>query len=127
MPLSTSTPTFDMRPLEVFAGHQDEGGDLLPQIVGMFIEDTDKFLTQATAAISDANLATLHFIAHNLIGSCGAVGAARMRVLALELKAALDAGHLSEADSAVQRLVEEFRLVRGVLEHYVATDPHRDV
>ena len=123
--VSTSAPTLDPGPLQVFAGLQDEGGDLLPQIVRMFVADTDKSLAEATDAISDANLTTLRWIAHNLVGSCGTVGAARMRALALDLEATLDGGHIHDAGSNVQKLVEEFGLVRAILGQYTSPDTHR--
>ena len=125
MHVSTTTPTLDRGPLEMFAGLQDEGGDLVPQIVRMFVADTDKSLAEATNAISDENLTTLRWIAHNLVGSCGTIGAARMRALAMDLEETLNGGHLTEAGSNVQKLVEEFGLVRAILGQYTGADTHR--
>ena len=122
--VSTSTPTLDTRQLEGFVGLEDEGGDLIPQIVSMFVADTDKSLADATDAVSDANVSSLRWIAHNLVGACGTVGAGRMRALAGELEATLAQGQLQAAGSSVQMLVEEFGRVRALLGQYASAHTH---
>lgn len=118
--VSTSAPTLDTTQLEGFAGLDDEGGDLIPQIVSMFVADTDKSLADATDAVSGANVNSLRWIAHNLVGSCGTVGAGRMRALAGELEATLALGQLQAAAPSVQLLVEEFGRVRALLGQYAS-------
>ena len=118
--VSMSASTLDTTQLEAFAGLEDEGGDLIPQIVSMFVADTDKSLADATDAVSGANVSSLRWIAHNLVGSCGTVGAARMRALASELEATLALGQLQAAGPSVQMLVEEFGQVRTLLGQFAS-------
>ena len=66
-----------------------------------------KSLADATDAVSRANVAGLRWIAHNLAGSCGTMGAARMRVLASELEATLTLDQIQAAGPKVQMLLEK--------------------
>ena len=118
MSVSESAPTFDASQLEGLAGLEDDGGDLIPQIVSMFVADAGKWLTDATNAVVTADVSTLRWIAHNLAGSCGTVGASRMMALANELEASLKSGQLPTAGSDVERLVEEYGRVRTLLSQF---------
>lgn len=114
-----SAPTLDACQLEQLAGLQDEGADLLPELVDLFVADTDVLLAEATRAVSGANVSALQRIAHNLSGTCGTIGAARMRALAAELETTLSLGQVQPAGSLVQMLVEEFGHVGDLLGEYV--------
>lgn len=124
MCVSTNAATFDTRQLEVLVGLEDEGGDLIPQIVNMFVADTDKSLAKATDAVSHDNLSTLRWIVHDLMGSCGTIGAGRMRALAGEIELTLARGQLQAVDSDVRMLVEEYGRVRALLGQYASTHTH---
>lgn len=122
--VSTSTPTLDTRQLEGLVGIEDERGDLIPQIVSMFVADTDKSLAKATDAVSNDNLSTLRWIVHDLIGSCGTIGAGRMRALAGEIELTLARGQLQAVDSSMRMLVEEYGRVRALLGEYASAHTH---
>ena len=124
MVVSTNAPTFAQGQLEVLAGLEDEGGDLIPQIVNMFVADTDRSLAKATDAVSHDNLSTLRWIVHDLIGSCGTIGAGRMRALAGEIELTLARGQLQAVDASVRMLVEEYGRVRALLGEYASSHAH---
>jgi HPt (histidine-containing phosphotransfer) domain-containing protein len=116
--VSTSAPTLNTDRLDELAGLEDEGVELVPEIVRMFVADTDKWLIRAGDAVNGANERGLRMIAHNVAGACGRIGAARMQALAGELEAAAALGNLQSAGAIVQMLVEEFRQVRAALGRY---------
>ena len=122
MLISTSAPTLDTGRLDELAGIQDEGVDLVPEIVALFVTDTDKRLSRASDEVDDANTRGLRVIAHDLAGACGTIGAARMQALASQLEATLTLGHVQTAGSIVQTLVEEFGQVRAALGRYLAAE-----
>ncbi len=113
-----TAPMLDATRLDVLADLEDDTSDLLSEVVGLFVTDTDRSLAAATEAAGVANMGVLRRIAHDLKGTCGTIGAVRMQALATELEDAVRVGEAQDAGHDVQRLVEEFAHVRALLDQY---------
>ena len=115
------TPTLDATRLQQLAEIEDEGVDLMAELVGLFVAETETLLGDAARLTEDAG--ALQRVAHTLVGTCGTIGAARMRILAMELESTLKRGEVAPAGSIVHSLAEEFVQVGVLLEQYLH---HRD-
>jgi len=98
------------------------GENLLAVMADLFLRDTPTRLEtmKAAAAVGDAE--TLARAAHNLIGSCGNVGALRMVTLCRTIDQRARAGDVAEAPALVERLAGEFALVETALREKVSAD-----
>ncbi len=117
----TSTPTLDVSRLEQLGEIEEAGTDLLAELVGCFVEETEVLMSDARRLIDDEDAGALQRMAHTLAGTCGTIGAARMRTLAIEIEATLKRGDVPPACALVPMLAVEFLEVRVLLEQYVRT------
>ncbi|MEQ1909924.1 MAG: Hpt domain-containing protein [Vicinamibacterales bacterium] len=114
--MATALRTLAVDQLEELRVLQEEGQpDVLSEMVGLFIDEAEARLLEATEAARTGDVVVLHRSAHSLRGACGAVGAEQMCALAAELEAA---GQPHEASPIVQALVAEFWRVRELLGPY---------
>ncbi|MDP9386410.1 MAG: Hpt domain-containing protein [Actinomycetota bacterium] len=90
-------------------------GDLLGEVVSMFVEQADERLRTLEEAVREEEPDRLAREAHNLKGSSGVVGAARMVALCASLEVQGSSGRVAGAGEVVGRLREEFQLVRAAL------------
>jgi len=75
----------DLRPLI-----ESGVGDILPQLIEIFLETTPRTIGAARKALSDSRAKELAQAAHSLSGSCSNFGAGRLRELCRRLE---EVGH----------------------------------
>ena len=96
----------DIDRLEMLVGLQEEGSDLLPQLVGLFKTETREWLVEANHALDAGEPAELARIGHNIKGTSGTLGATSLQRLAHQLEqgaAGADAGSLRALVGAITR------------------------
>ncbi|MGB7218341.1 MAG: Hpt domain-containing protein [Vicinamibacterales bacterium] len=115
----TTSLSLDVDRFEALGALQEDGQpDVLAEMVGLFVDETAGWLTDARHAAESGDLIALGRAAHSLKGACATIGADRMRAQAAGIEAALAAGRVSETPSLVDALAEEFRHVRTLLGSY---------
>ena len=87
-------------------------GDFLLTLVALFLEETPQRLKDIGAALVVLDGAALARTAHLLNGSCGNIGAKRMRSLCAKLQAYGQAQDFTRTGPIVLKLEEEFEQVR---------------
>ena len=116
-----STPTLDVSRLDQLGEIEEAGADLLAELVDLFVEETEGLMGNVRRLIDNEDTAALQRMAHTLAGTCGTIGAVRMRTLAIELEATLKRGEVQPAGTLVPMLAVEFLEVRALLEQYLRT------
>ena len=89
------------------------GGEIVRDLVGMFLRDTAERLEALGVAARAADAPTVRAVAHKLKGSSGIVGARRLVTLCAALEAQTS---LAGVDEACRALDAEFALVRAWFE-----------
>ena len=90
-------------------------GDILPQLIEIFLETAPRTIETARKALSDSRAKELAQAAHCLSGSCSNFGAARLRELCRRLE---EVGHkesLEAAPELIESVEKEFARVRAEL------------
>jgi CheY-like chemotaxis protein/HPt (histidine-containing phosphotransfer) domain-containing protein len=96
---------------------QEEGEpDILEELLEMFLEDTPSQLKTLKEATQKGDTQSIERIAHTLKGSCGNMGAVRMKTLCSELEEIGHSGNLVAVPARISRLEEEFGRVRAEFE-----------
>ena len=119
-PPTPDTPALDTKRLESYRDLKDEEGELLRDIIGLFVSQTPEWIAAATAAADEGDMSALQHIAHNLKGSCGAMGAVRMHACASAIELAVGGGDASTIRPSVEALTEEFKHVSALLAEYAS-------
>ncbi len=88
---------------------------LLEELADAFIEATSEQIALLHAAVATADLPAAARAAHRLRGSCGAVGASRMVVLADEIEEAALAHRLADLAQPAMEIEQAFHEARGAL------------
>lgn len=115
----TQSLSLDVDRFEALGALQEVGQpDVLAEMVGLFVDETAGWLTDARRAAESGDRVALGRAAHSLKGACATIGADRMRAQAAGIEEALAAGRVSEAPSLVDAMAEEFRHVRALLGSY---------
>jgi HPt (histidine-containing phosphotransfer) domain-containing protein len=113
--------TLDLRQVEALRSLQEDGQcDIVSELVGLFLTETQSWLAAAEAAAPRHETGTLHTVAHSLKSSCAVMGAARMRALAIQLELEVQAGAVECAQGLVDELSREFQTVDAELRRYIA-------
>jgi HPt (histidine-containing phosphotransfer) domain-containing protein len=95
---------------------REEGGDLLSELVAMFVEEVPGQLAALEAALDRKDAAAARLTAHTLKGTGGNFGASRMQALASAIEEKGRSGLLDGADAALIQLRAECARVREALE-----------
>jgi|SRR5690349_1872413 HPt (histidine-containing phosphotransfer) domain-containing protein len=95
---------------------REEGGDLLSDLVAMFIEEVPNQLATLEAALVSKDAAATRLTAHTLKGTGGNFGAARMQALASAIEEKGRNGVLDGAEATLVQLRAECTRVREALE-----------
>lgn len=111
--------SLDTTRLDSYRDLADEQGELLQAIIDAFVSATPDQLAAAEAATATGDVAALKRIAHDLKGSCGAIGAVGMMASASGLEQAVAAGDRAMIGSGVAALRPEFDRVTVLLAEYV--------
>jgi len=98
--------TLDVTQFESLAALQEEGQpSVLEELARLFHSEADALLVDAERGAERVDVGAVRSVAHSLKGMCGAIGATRMRGLAIDLEAAA----VSSAPAAVTELVHSMR------------------
>ena len=95
---------------------RDEGGDLLSDLVEMFIYEVPGQLATLEAALAENDAAAIRLTAHTLKGTGGNFGASRMQTLAGAIEEKGRIGSLDGAAATFAQLRVECMRVREALE-----------
>ncbi|HET9377171.1 MAG TPA: response regulator [Chthoniobacterales bacterium] len=111
---SASTPSLpaaiDLQPL-TNAGMSD----IIPRLIEIFLETAPRDIERAATALRGSNATELEEAAHKLKGSCGNLGAARLRDLCQQLEKLGRDGSLQTAPELLASVEDEFGRVRTEL------------
>lgn len=95
---------------------EETGEDILSELIEMFLEDAPAQIRQIRRALAEGDAQTLEYTAHALKGTSGSMGATRMSALSSRLQDIGRSEELAGAPATLDRLEEEFVLVRRELE-----------
>jgi two-component system sensor histidine kinase/response regulator len=98
-------------------------GDIIPRLIEIFLETAPRDLEKASAAVCSSHATDLEEAAHKLKGSCGNLGAMRLRDLCQRLEKLGRDGTLQAAPELLASIEEEFGRVRTEL--VAALEYHR--
>jgi two-component system, sensor histidine kinase and response regulator len=98
-------------------------GDIIPRLIEIFLETAPRDLEKASAAVCSSQATDLEEAAHKLKGSCGNLGAMRLRDLCQRLEKLGRDGTLQAAPELLASIEEEFGRVRTEL--VAALEYHR--
>jgi len=90
-------------------------GDIIPRLIEIFLETAPLDIEKARAALRSSQATDLEEAAHKLKGSCGNLGAARLRDLCQQLEKLGRDGSLQNAPELLAAAEEEFARVRTEL------------
>jgi HPt (histidine-containing phosphotransfer) domain-containing protein len=108
----------DPNALDALRGLPSEGdGDLLIELIDLFLADAPQRLALIREAIAHADWAALNARAHSLKGSCGSLGAVPMADLCDRLERVAGGGGGAAAELLFRELEGQYALVREALEH----------
>jgi histidine phosphotransfer protein HptB len=95
---------------------REEGGDLLADLVGMFVEEVPGQLTKLEAALRKGDAGATRLTAHTLKGTAANFGASQMQTLASAIEMKARDGALDGAPAIFVQLRAECARVREALE-----------
>ena len=115
---ATVEPPLDRAVLETLGDLQEEDGeDLLGELVSLFESDARARLSGLRLAVEDGDARTVERLSHSLKGSSGNLGASVMARLCGELEQAGSSGDLAWAPGLLQQIESEYsNRVRPALE-----------
>jgi two-component system, sensor histidine kinase and response regulator len=90
-------------------------GDIIPRLIEIFLETAPLDIEKAGAAVRSSQATDLEEAAHKLKGSCGNLGAARLRDLCQQLEKLGRDGSLQNAPELLAAAEKEFARVRREL------------
>jgi two-component system, sensor histidine kinase and response regulator len=90
-------------------------GDIIPRLIEIFLETAPLDIEKAVVAVRSSQAADLEEAAHKLKGSCGNLGAARLRDLCQQLEKLGRDGSLQNAPELLAAAEDEFARVRTEL------------
>jgi HPt (histidine-containing phosphotransfer) domain-containing protein len=114
----TSTPenTFDVAALqELRTLGEDIGQDLLPELVELFVQDTELLLVQLREAVEGCDVGAASRIAHNIKGGGGQLGARQLASSCSRLEQAAAAGFRAVSQTELHEVEMDFVELRRAL------------
>ena len=115
-------PAIDPESIAVLRGlEDDDGGDLLQRITGMFFQDGPEALAGLQLALDAGDARAIVRIAHTVKGSGGYFGAYRFSDLCGAMEVAAKAGNLDPIADLLALAGNELRRVLAALETEIAS------
>jgi HPt (histidine-containing phosphotransfer) domain-containing protein len=109
-------PVVDMSTLKRFQALQLAGEpSLVAELVGEFLLRAPQRLARMRTALETGDLPVLAHEAHTLVGSCGMLGAFRMRVRCRELETLAQKGASGDVAAALAEVIRSFDEASPVL------------
>jgi signal transduction histidine kinase/DNA-binding response OmpR family regulator len=96
---------------------------LIPEILGLFLEEMPNLLNQVKSALADGDGAKLERLAHSIKGSSATVAAPSLRDAAFELETAAKKRDLDRAPLLVERLERDFERFSETVAQIRASGP----
>jgi signal transduction histidine kinase/DNA-binding NarL/FixJ family response regulator len=94
---------------------RSEIGDMLAELVGVFVADVPRRLAAMRAALAAANVTTARNVAHTLKGSSASLGAERLAGLCAEMERHAAAGAAAEMAATFAAIETEYQAVTTAL------------
>jgi two-component system, sensor histidine kinase and response regulator len=94
---------------------EPNGPDLLGELIGMYLADAPRFMTELRQAVAASDCRSVMDTAHKLKGSSANLGAERLEEICRELEQIARAGALEGAEGLLEKMNREFVVVRTVL------------
>jgi histidine phosphotransfer protein HptB len=110
-----ASPATDLRSLV-----ESGVGEMIPHIISIFLESATEDLEKMRTAVLAGDAQGLAVAAHSLKGSCGILGATRLKELCLRVESDSPREPLGAASTILETLDEEFSRVRIELEATLA-------
>jgi CheY-like chemotaxis protein/HPt (histidine-containing phosphotransfer) domain-containing protein len=111
----------DFSVLSKFGEMTGSGSDAVRELVEIFSEETPQTLQHIRADIDRRQAQGISILAMQLGRACQNFGAERMQTLCSSLQAAGKGGDFAGAADLVERIEEEFQMVKTTLEEYART------
>jgi HPt (histidine-containing phosphotransfer) domain-containing protein len=112
--------TLDVACFEALAEFDEaHKADVLAEMGRLFTEEARRWLVEAERAVAGGDIVILRRVGHSLKSACGAIGAERMRDLAIRLERAAISVSLDEAEAIVKALADEGAAVIERLRHHL--------
>jgi PAS domain S-box-containing protein len=111
----------DFSVLSKFGEMTGSGSDAVRELVEIFSDETPQTLQQIRNDIDRRQAQGISILAMQLGRACQNFGAERMQILCSSLQAAGKSGDFTVAAEFVERLDEEFQVVKSTLEEYART------
>lgn len=93
----------------------DDGGELLKELVNLFLTDTPPRLTAMDAAEKSKDAKALERAAHSLKSSCANLGAVRMSEICKKLELQAKTGSIDGAADTIVLSMREYEAVKSAL------------
>jgi HPt (histidine-containing phosphotransfer) domain-containing protein len=93
----------------------DDGGELLKELVNLFLTDTPPRLTAMDAAEKAKDAKALERAAHSLKSSCANLGAVRMSEICKKLEMLAKSGSFDGAAETIDLSLREYEAVKSAL------------
>jgi HPt (histidine-containing phosphotransfer) domain-containing protein len=90
---------------------------LLGSLIDIFFNATPEKLNKLHLALDQGNFQTMFLVAHSLKTSCGYLGAERLKSLCLRLESVSREKNLTEAESVITQMSDEYPKLRRQLEN----------
>lgn len=106
----TATPLIDQHALDELRAYNTDGQDMIPMLVGMFLDDAPKQVNDLKAAFVIADATQVRHLAHSLKSSAATLGAARLAqtFAALEKHAREDnLAEITDLDALLEPILAE--------------------
>jgi|GEM_PF-411954 len=113
----TAVPVLDHTVLTTFV--EMMGEEMMPVLVGTFLEDSQKQLAELQRAFEASELEVFERMAHTLKSSCAMLGAMALSQLCRELELLAKGGDLSGAEPLLDQAKNEYQQVREELARFV--------
>lgn len=112
-------PEWDPRVTDLQPLIESGMGDIVPQLIEIFLETAPGTVETARKALGDSQAKELAEAAHRLRGSCSNFGAVQLRELCKRLEDVGRAESLQAAPELLESVEEEFGRVRAELLSYL--------
>lgn len=90
--------------LDVFLQGLDNDEDLLQEILGYYLDDSGRIITELKQSISDGNTAETRRLAHTLKGTSANVHASKLRDAAFNLETAISNNALADQNLLLEKI-----------------------
>ncbi len=120
--MTSQASLIDMSAFDQFvAMWGDEAGDVIQEIVGIFLENAPQLLGGMQGALEAGNMRDLQRLAHTIKSNSATVGAHSLAQVAQELEDAAKEGRREDAAVLFREIQDTFPEVRQQLEHILET------